>query len=57
MPGDRQAFNTAMNSADRHRWESQWGQAAQEYQRALVEFPDDSTARGGLGFCFMQMKQ
>jgi len=46
-----------MNSADRHRWESQWGQAAQEYQRALVEFPDDSTARGGLGFCFMQMKQ
>ncbi len=32
-------------------------EAAQEYQRALVEFPDDPTARGGLGFCYMQTKQ
>src|SRR6266568_2668628 len=57
MPGNRQAFSTAMNAADRYRWDSQWAEAAQEYQRALVEFPDDAMARGGLGFCFMQTKQ
>ncbi len=46
-----------MNTADRRRWDSQWGEAAQEYERALAEFPDDAAARGGLGFCFMQTKQ
>src|SRR6266480_2372856 len=57
MPGNRQAFSTAMNAADRYRWDSQWEQAAQEYQRALAEFPDDAMARGGLGFCYMQTKK
>src|SRR2546421_11845991 len=57
MPGNRQAFSTAMNAADRYRWDSQWAEAAKEYQRALVEFPDDAMARGGLGFCYMQTKQ
>jgi tetratricopeptide (TPR) repeat protein len=46
-----------MNAADRLRWESQWTEAAKEYQRALAEFPDDTGARGGLGFCYMQTKQ
>jgi len=46
-----------MSTADRHRWDSQWGEAAQEYQRALAEFPEDAGARGGLGFCHMQTKQ
>ncbi|HEU5382908.1 MAG TPA: tetratricopeptide repeat protein [Ktedonobacteraceae bacterium] len=57
MPGNKHVFSTSMNAADRYRWESQWAMAAQEYQRALNEFPDDATARGGLGFCSMQMKQ
>ena len=57
MPGDKNIFTTAMNAADRHRWDSQWDQAAQEYQKALAEFPDDAAARGGLGFCYMQVKQ
>ena len=57
MPGNRQAFSTAMNTADRYRWDSHWGEAMQEYQRALAEFPDDATARSGLGFCYMQTKQ
>ncbi len=57
MPGNRQAFSTAMNAADRYRWDSQWAEAVQEYQRALAEFPDDAMARGGLGFCYMQTKQ
>jgi len=46
-----------MNAADRSRWDSQWTEAANEYQRALAEFPDDAAARGGLGFCYMQTKQ
>ena len=46
-----------MNAADRSRWNSQWTEAANEYQRALAEFPDDAAARGGLGFCYMQTKQ
>src|SRR5436309_2605411 len=57
MPGNKQAFTTAMNAADRYRWDSQWTEAAQEYQRGLAEFPDDATARSGLGFCYMQTKQ
>ena len=57
MPGNKQAFITAMNAADRYRWDSMWAEAAQEYQRALTEFPDDAMARGGLGFCYMQTKQ
>ncbi len=57
MPGNRQIFSTAINAADRHRWDSQWTEAMREYQQALAEFPEDATARGGLGFCYMQTKQ
>ena len=56
MPGNRQVFSTAINAADRYRWDGKWAEALQEYQRALVEFPEDATARGGLGFCHMQLK-
>ncbi|HET9999542.1 MAG TPA: tetratricopeptide repeat protein [Ktedonobacteraceae bacterium] len=57
MPGNRQTFSAAMNAADRYRWDSQWPEAAREYQRASAEFPDDAAARGGLGYCYMQTKQ
>ncbi|GHO43957.1 tetratricopeptide repeat protein [Ktedonospora formicarum] len=57
MPGNQQAFSAAVNAADRYRWDSQWGAALHEYQKALTEFPEDATARSGLGFCYMQMKQ
>jgi tetratricopeptide (TPR) repeat protein len=57
MPGNKQVFSAAMNAADRHRWDSHWAEAAQEYQRALAEFPEDAIARSGLGFCYMQTKQ
>lgn len=57
MAGNKEAFSTAMNAADRFRWESQWAEAAGEYQRALDEFPEDAMARSGLGFCYMQTRQ
>nr|BBH89511.1 hypothetical protein KTC_42620 [Thermosporothrix sp. COM3] len=57
MPGNREVYSAAINAADRHRWDSQWMEALREYQRALAEFPEDATARSGLGFCYMQLKQ
>src|SRR5258707_9235792 len=57
MPGNKQVFSAAMNAADRHRWDSHWAEAAQEYQRALAEFPEDAMARSGLGVFYMQTKQ
>ncbi|GCF07185.1 tetratricopeptide repeat protein [Dictyobacter arantiisoli] len=57
MPGNRATYSAAINAADRHRWDSRWSDAMQEYQIALDEFPEDATARSGLGFCHMQMKQ
>ena len=57
MPGNRQLFSAALNAADRYRWDSQWREAMLEYQKALSEFPEDATARGGMGFCYMQTKQ
>src|SRR5260370_35879662 len=57
MSGNRQVFSAAINAADQHRWNSQWSEASQEYQRALAEFPEDSTAQSGLGFCYMQTRQ
>src|SRR5581483_8321183 len=57
MPGNSQIFSAAINAADRHRWQSQWTDATGEYQKALAEFPEDTTARSGMGFCYMQMKQ
>ena len=57
MPGNRQNFSKAMQAADRYRWDNKWEKAIEEYQRALKEFPDDATARMGLGFSYMQMRQ
>jgi len=57
MPGNKQVYSAAINTADHLRWDSQWSEAMQEYQRALVEFPDDAIARNGLGFCYMQTRQ
>ncbi len=57
MPGNKQVFSAAMNAADRHRWDDEWTEAEQEYQRALAEFPEDAAARSGLGFCYMQTKR
>ena len=57
MPGNKQVYNAAIDVADHLRWDSQWLEAMQEYQRALAEFPDDATARNGLGFCYMQTRR
>ncbi len=57
MPGNSENFSAAMQAAERHRWDNHWAEALQEYQKALAEFPEDATARNGLGLCYIQMKQ
>ncbi len=57
MSGNQQIFSAAMSAADQYRWDSRWNEAAQEYKKALAEFPEDAAARSGLGFCYMQTKQ
>ncbi len=57
MSGNSENFSAAMHAAERQRWDSHWADALQEYQKALVEFPEDATARNGLGLCYIQMKQ
>ena len=57
MPGNKDVFSAAINAADYQLWNSHWMEALQGYQQALAEFPEDATARGGLGFCYMQTKQ
>ena len=57
MPGNSENFSAAMHAAERQRWDSHWANALQEYQKALAEFPEDATARNGLGLCYIQMKQ
>jgi tetratricopeptide (TPR) repeat protein len=57
MSGNQQNFSAAMNAADRYRWDSRWNEAAQEYRKALAEFPEDAATRSGLGFCYMQTRQ
>jgi tetratricopeptide (TPR) repeat protein len=57
MPGNREIFAAAMSQADSLRWDNQWTEAARHYQQALAEFPDDTGARSGLGFCYMQIRQ
>ena len=57
MPGNSENFSAAMHAAERQRWDNHWAEALQEYQKALIEFPEDATARNGLGLCYIQMKQ
>jgi tetratricopeptide (TPR) repeat protein len=57
MPGNQENFSAAMSMAEGHRWNSQWSEALQEYQKALTEFPEDTAARSGSGFCFIQTRQ
>lgn len=55
--GPNTVFSSAMKAAEDYRWDSQWSQAASAYRQALAEFPKDTSAHSGLGFCLMQMQQ
>lgn len=52
MAGDREAFDEAMQAAANSAWEANWDRAADAYQEALTQFPEDVDALTGLGMAY-----
>lgn len=48
MPASRETFNRAMKEGRAQAWAMNWAAAAEQYRRALHEFPDDLVARNSL---------
>jgi tetratricopeptide (TPR) repeat protein len=48
MAGNKRAYDGAMKKASTAAWDRKWPGAIREYQRALSEFPQDTTAHSGL---------
>ena len=56
MSGDQQAFHTAMNQGHSAAWDQKWSEAANFYQLALEEFPNDPMALISLGLSYLEMQ-
>src|SRR5207253_436099 len=54
MSGNRQAFSTAMNAADRARWDSQWAEAA--WQKAVQISPAEPEPHARLAGYYLGKK-
>lgn len=48
MPSNRSIYNDAIKKGHNAAWDGQWKKAAEEYRRALGEFPDDLSVRASL---------
>ena len=57
MAGDRNLFDGAVEKAHSYAWDKQWMKAIEQYRLATAEFPDDATARSGLGFAYLQAER
>ena len=57
MAGNRAVFETAVKRAHSYAWEERWMKAIEQYELAVAEFPDDSTARSGLAFSYYKAKR
>ena len=56
MTGREDLFQKAMNIGHSAAWDQAWDRAAQAYQKALEEFPDDSKALNSLGLAQYQLQ-
>jgi tetratricopeptide (TPR) repeat protein len=54
MPGNRQAYEQAMNAGHTAAWDQDWTAAIGAYGRALFEFPNDSEAHIHLGLGLLE---
>lgn len=54
MPGDREAYETAMREAANAAWDHHWESAIEAYQTALAEFPENAFALSGMGMALVE---
>jgi tetratricopeptide (TPR) repeat protein len=57
VAGNRRAYESAVKRAANLAWEKKWTRAAQEYTKALDEYPQDVAALTGLGLACAETRQ
>jgi tetratricopeptide (TPR) repeat protein len=55
MPGDRAAYEQAMNAGHNAAWDKEWSAAIGAYGQAVQQFPDDSEAHIHLGLALLEV--
>ncbi|MBZ0294343.1 MAG: tetratricopeptide repeat protein [Anaerolineae bacterium] len=54
MPGNREAYDQAMNAGHNAAWDQEWSTAISAYGRAIREFPEDPDAHIHLGLALLR---
>ena len=57
MAGNKSVYNDAIKKGHNAAWDGQWKKAAEEYRRALTEFPNDVTVCAGLAQALEELGQ
>ena len=57
MTGDKTVFNKAINAGHSAAWDQNWTKAAEYYQAAVDEFPENPKALRNLGLSLFQLKR
>jgi tetratricopeptide (TPR) repeat protein len=57
MPGSEDTYKEAMSQGHSAAWDGNWQRAAEQYQRALGEFPDRLQAITSLGLAFFELQK
>ena len=57
MAGREDIYQKAMSEGHSAAWDQQWDKAAEAYQRALAEFPDQPKALTSLGLALFELQQ
>ncbi len=57
MPGNKAIFSDAVKKGHNAAWDGEWSQAADEYRRALAEFPGDASVRSSLAQALEELGQ
>lgn len=55
MPGNREAYERAMNAGNNAAWDKEWPMAVSAYGQAIQEFPDDLEAHINLGLALLEV--
>ena len=56
MTGDINVFNKAINAGHSAAWDQDWNKAAENYQKAVDEFPEEPKALRNLALSLFQLK-